>query len=47
MPSTPMVLENWLGSTMSVTMYFQGQLNYIQTVYGDLDPNMPEYAGQA
>jgi hypothetical protein len=47
MPSTPMVLENWLGSTMSVTMYFQGQLNYIQTIYGDLDPNMPAYAGQA
>jgi hypothetical protein len=24
-----------------VTGYWQGQLNYIQTAYGDMDPNMP------
>jgi len=24
-----------------VTAYWQGQLNYIQTIYGDVDPNMP------
>jgi hypothetical protein len=25
----------------SVLNYFQGQLNYLQTIYGDKDPNMP------
>jgi hypothetical protein len=29
-----------------VTGYWQGQLNYIQTAYGDTDPNMPPNWGQ-
>jgi len=29
-----------------VTAYWQGQLNYIQTIYGDVDPNMPPGWGQ-
>jgi hypothetical protein len=28
----------WIGGVMG---YWQGQLNYIQTIYGDVDPNMP------
>jgi DinB superfamily len=30
----------------SITGYWQGQLNYIQTAYGDTDPNMPPDWGQ-
>jgi hypothetical protein len=30
-----------LGWISGVTAYWQGQLNYIQTCYGDVDPNMP------
>jgi hypothetical protein len=30
-----------LGWVPGVTSYWQGQLNYIQTCYGDMDPNMP------
>lgn len=30
-----------LGWVPGVISYWQGQLNYIQTIYGDLDPNMP------
>ena len=29
-----------------ITGYWQGQLNYIQTIYGDVDPNMPPGWGQ-
>jgi len=30
----------------SITGYWQGQLNYIQTAYGDTDPNTPPGWGQ-
>ena len=35
-----------LGWIHGVTSYWQGQLNYIQTIYGDMDPNMPPGWGQ-
>lgn len=33
-------VEMMFGAT-NVLAYFQGQLNYLQTVYGDMDPNIP------
>jgi hypothetical protein len=35
-----------LGWINGVTGYWQGQLNYIQTIYGDVDPNTPPGWGQ-
>lgn len=32
----------FLASTMYVDGYMQGQLNYLQTAYGDKNPNIPE-----
>ena len=34
-------LEFFLVTTMYVDGYIQGQLNYLQTAYGDKDPNIP------
>lgn len=35
-------LEFFLVSTIYVDGYLQGQLNYLQTAYGDTNPNIPE-----
>jgi len=34
-------LYGMLWWVLSITGYFQGQLNYFQTAYGDEDPNIP------
>jgi hypothetical protein len=53
-PPTPLgtTIPAWemLDRINGVTVYRQGRLNYIQPIYGDMDPNMPpgwgqEYAG--
>jgi hypothetical protein len=38
---TTMPAREMLRAINGVTGYWQGQLNYIQTIYGDMDPNMP------
>jgi hypothetical protein len=34
-------LTEWLWWVSSALGYMQGQLNYLQTAYGDMDPNIP------
>jgi DinB family protein len=43
---TAVPAREMLGWINGVTSYWQGQLNYIQTIYGDVDPNMPPGWGQ-
>jgi len=43
---TSVPAREMLGWINGVTSYWQGQLNYIQTIYGDVDPNMPPGWGQ-
>ena len=43
---TTVPAQEMLGWINGVTAYWQGQLNYIQTIYGDMDPNMPPGWGQ-
>jgi hypothetical protein len=38
---TQMSQRQWLYGIPAVIGYFQGQLNYVQLIYGDEDPNMP------
>jgi DinB superfamily len=42
MPGGTLTLAGWIGMALAVCSYFQGQLNYVQTAYGDLDPNLPD-----
>jgi hypothetical protein len=39
-------LSDWLWWIGSALGYMQGQLNYLQTAYGDMDPNIPPGWGQ-
>jgi len=39
-----LTLEGWIGAALAVCSYFQGQLNYVQTAYGGLNPNLSEKA---
>ena len=45
MPGVPLNLISWVGMGLGVCSYFQGQLNYSQTIYGDMDPNIPDSWG--
>lgn len=45
MPGVPLTLGGWIGMALGVCSYFQGQMNYAQTVYSDMDPNLPENWG--
>lgn len=38
---TPTPLAEMLGWATSALGHYQGQLNYAQTAYGDMDPNIP------
>jgi hypothetical protein len=38
--------REWICHILSVLGYFQGQLNYLQRCYGDVNPNIPEGWGQ-
>jgi hypothetical protein len=43
---TTVPAREMIGWINGVTSYWQWQLNYIQTIYGDVDPNMPPGWGQ-
>lgn len=43
-PGGTLPLAVWIGMALTMCSYFQGQLNYVQTAYGDLDPNIPDYS---
>jgi hypothetical protein len=43
-PGGTLTLEVWIGMALTTCSYFQGQLNYVQTACGDLDPNIPDYS---
>jgi hypothetical protein len=43
-PGGTLPLADWIGMALTTCSYFQGQLNYVQTAYGDLDPNIPVYS---
>src|SRR5262249_24741779 len=43
-PGGTLPLAVWIGMAVTMCSYFQGQLNYVQTAYGDLDPNIPDYS---
>jgi DinB family protein len=38
---TTVAIGELIWSVTGVIGYWQGQLNYLQTAYGDMDPNMP------